>query len=367
MPIAVHFLEQNGQPPHQVAALLAEFLAAARSSLHLAIYDFRLGDSLAEPVIKALRGRIAAGVEVRIAYDAGKWATSLGGASTEPAPTGSADFIRSIDPRIFSKAITGGDPATPKLMHHKYVIRDGTTPAGAVWTGSTNFTDDSWTLQENNIVCIDSADLCTYYETDFEELWSRGDIGTSGRHDNGTLHVPEARIDVAFAPGEGRSIDHEVAHFVGTARRRLKVCSMVITAGSILGALSDTVSHGRVADYSGLYDRTQMESVFSQWHGTPAEWKIQAFQQAAGQLSGKRSTPYNPGSKHDFMHNKLLVADDAVITGSYNLSHSATLNAENMVIMHSPEIADRYSAYIDRLAERYRRDLRSETKSNKQA
>src|SRR5207248_2836684 len=72
MTIAVTFLEQGKQTPTQVAAQLAEFLEAARTSLHLALYDFRLGDAVAAPVVEALRRRAAAGVEVRLAYDAGK-------------------------------------------------------------------------------------------------------------------------------------------------------------------------------------------------------------------------------------------------------------------------------------------------------
>ena len=43
---------------------------------------------------------------------------------------------------------TAGIPGIPDLMHHKYVVRDGES----VWTGSTNWTVDSWTLQENVIV-----------------------------------------------------------------------------------------------------------------------------------------------------------------------------------------------------------------------
>jgi len=354
MAIAVTFLEHGGQPPAQVAELLAEFLAAARSTLRLAIYDFRLSDLLAEPVVKALRDRCAAGVEVRIAYDASKLATSFRQASADPAPPGTAGFVKRLGDGIASRAITGGDPRIPKLMHHKYVVRDGQTATGAVWTGSTNFTDDSWTFQENNIIRIDSPDLCVYYETDFEELWAHGDIATTGAHDTGTTQVQNASVGVAFAPGDGRAIDHEIAHHVGTARRRLKICSMLITSGAILGALGDALSHGRVAEYGGVYDRTQMESVFDQWRGTPAEWKIQAFQQVAAHLSGKKSTPYTPAGRHDFMHNKVLVADDRVITGSYNLSNSATVNAENVLMIHSPELADRYSAMIDHLAARYR-------------
>jgi phosphatidylserine/phosphatidylglycerophosphate/cardiolipin synthase-like enzyme len=352
--IDVTFLEEGGQTPAAVAALLAEFIAAARVSLHAAVYDFRLGDPVAEPVVRALRERAAAGVEVLIAYDAGKPHADFPAAGTDPAPPGTAEFVRRLGAAVLTKPITGGDPRMPKLMHHKYAVRDGRTADGAVWTGSTNWTEDSWRFQENNVVRIASPVLCGYYETDFAELWATGDIGTTGVHDTGTIRVGGTTVHVAFSPGEGRAIDHDVAQRISSCRRRLKICSMLITSGAILGALSDVLERGHLAEYGGVYDRTQMEGVFGQWRGAPAEWKIGAFGRVAGPLSGKRSTPYTPAGRHDFMHNKVVVADDAVITGSFNLSRSATENAENVVVIEDREIADRYSAYIDRLARRYR-------------
>jgi phosphatidylserine/phosphatidylglycerophosphate/cardiolipin synthase-like enzyme len=353
MAIALTFLEQGKQQPATVAALLAEFLAAARTTLHLAIYDFRLSDPIAASVIGALRDRVAAGVEVRIAYDAGKPNAQFPAAGTDPAPPGTAAFLGRLGSGILTKPITGGDPRMPKLMHHKYVIRDGATPQGAVWTGSANFTDDSWSLQENNLVRLDSPELCRYYETDFAELWSRGDIATTGLHDAGTVQVGSTRVDVNFAPGEGQAIDHEIARYIHQARRRIKLCSMLITSGTILGALCDVLQRGRLGEYNGVYDRTQMEGVFEQWRGQPSEWKIKAFEQVAAPLAGKPSTPYTPTSPHDFMHNKVAVCDDVVITGSFNLSHSAEQNAENVLLLHDPELAGRYAAYIDGLVRRY--------------
>ncbi len=47
------------------------------------------------------------------------------------------------------------------------------------------------------------------------------------------------------------------------------------------------------------------------------------------------------------MHNKILVVDDAVITGSYNFSRSAQFNAENLLILENATLAEAYSAYID--------------------
>src|SRR6266851_8216071 len=113
MAITATFVEQGGQPPSETAAFLAAFFRAAHSTLHLAIYDFRLSDSLAAPLIAALSDRVSAGVEVRIAYDAGKPHVPFQQASADPAPPGTARFVSRLGGGILSKAITGGDPHLP--------------------------------------------------------------------------------------------------------------------------------------------------------------------------------------------------------------------------------------------------------------
>src|SRR5262249_32509099 len=127
MAIAVRFLEQEQQQPGDVAGACADFLAAAQSSLHLAMYNFCLNDPLATPMVHALRNRVTAGVQVRIAYDAGKPHVSFQRECADPAPPGTAQFVRRIADGMATKAITGGDMHMPKLMHHKYIIRDGRT------------------------------------------------------------------------------------------------------------------------------------------------------------------------------------------------------------------------------------------------
>ena len=71
------------------------------------------------------------------------------------------------------------------------------------------------------------------------------------------------------------------------------------------------------------------------------------------QFSGKRSTPYAPGSVHDYMHAKVTVADDTVFAGSFNLSHSGELNAENVLEIEDAELAGRMAAFVDELRGRY--------------
>jgi phosphatidylserine/phosphatidylglycerophosphate/cardiolipin synthase-like enzyme len=142
---------------------------------------------------------------------------------------------------------------------------------------------------------------------------------------------------------------------IASAEKRIRICSPVITSGPILGTLAETIEQGKV-DVAGVYDATQMEEVQRQWASqSGAAWKIAAFKSitAAAHFGGKHSTPYEKGSVHDFMHAKILVADDYVYVGSFNLSHSGESNAENVIQIHSSTVADMCAAYIDRVAARY--------------
>ena len=68
---------------------------------------------------------------------------------------------------------------------------------------------------------------------------------------------------------------------------------------------------------------------------------------------GKPSVPWTPESIHDFMHAKVTVADDVVFAGSFNLSRSGEMNAENVLEVHDPELADRMAAFVDEVRDRY--------------
>jgi phosphatidylserine/phosphatidylglycerophosphate/cardiolipin synthase-like enzyme len=53
------------------------------------------------------------------------------------------------------------------------------------------------------------------------------------------------------------------------------------------------------------------------------------------------------------MHAKVTVADDTVFVGSFNLSHSGEMNAENVLELQDPQIAGRLAAFIDEIRARY--------------
>jgi phosphatidylserine/phosphatidylglycerophosphate/cardiolipin synthase-like enzyme len=123
----------------------------------------------------------------------------------------------------------------------------------------------------------------------------------------------------------------------------------------VLGTLAEVCAEQRV-DCVGVCDWTQTHAVFGQWRENPrSAWKgpLLARVLEGAEFTGKRSTPWRPDALHDYMHAKVTVADDVVFVGSYNLSRSGELNAENVLEFRSEELADRLASYIDEVRARY--------------
>lgn len=247
-------------------------------------------------------------------------------------------------------------PGVPDLMHHKYVVRDAGTDAAAVLTGSTNWTNDSWNREENVMFTIASGEVAADFAANFEGLWEKPVVALSGRISSPWSALADGtRLRPYFCPGRSLKLVHAMSRSLASAEKRIRICSPVITSGPILGTLAEIVEHGKI-DIGGVYDATQMDEVQHQWGSQGgAAWKIAAFHSitAAVHFGSKHSTPYEKGSVHDFMHAKILVADDYVYAGSFNLSHSGESNAENVIQFESAAIADLCAAYVDHVAARY--------------
>src|SRR5215208_367912 len=141
--LMVRTLTDGGQSAAEVAGWIADFVARARRSLDLAHYDFHLAPETAATVGRAITDAAARGVAVRFVYNV----DHRNPIPVPPPPEPDAQLIASLG--VPARAIAG----VPDLMHHKYVVRDGES----VWTGSMNWTTDSWTLQENVILLAESA------------------------------------------------------------------------------------------------------------------------------------------------------------------------------------------------------------------
>jgi phosphatidylserine/phosphatidylglycerophosphate/cardiolipin synthase-like enzyme len=334
----VRTLVEGGQEADDVASDLVAWLGEARESLDLALYDLRLPGPVGDRMGDALRAARDRGVRLRIAFNQDE---------PEPEPRPFEPPPPRTEPTLLEqlRVPLRPIPGWRDLMHHKYAVRDG----AAVWTGSTNWTVDSWEREENVLVAVESAELAACYARNFSQLWEKGIVGSSGNFD--AAHVDGVRP--WFCPGRGPELSHRIAKRIGAARRRVRIASPVLTAGPILGTLCEVIAEGR-ADVAGVCDATQIRQVFQQWeHNGHSAWKIPLLQRALTVFTGKDSTPYAPGSVHDFMHAKVTVADDTVFVGSFNLSRSGETNAENVLEIADPALAERMAGWIDEVRARY--------------
>jgi phosphatidylserine/phosphatidylglycerophosphate/cardiolipin synthase-like enzyme len=226
----------------------------------------------------------------------------------------------------------------------------------AVLTGSANWTDDSWTREENVIVVVQSPALATAFGLGFEQLWNTGAVELSGRVEPRPVDLGSVRVRPWFTPGYGDALSHRIAKAIGRARTRVRICSPVISAAPVLATLAQVVSDGGV-DFRACVDATQIRQVLAQWHSNGnAPWKIPLLERIlTAHVAGKESTPWRRGTVHDFMHAKVTVADDVVFVGSFNLSHSGEQNAENVLEIADAQIADRLAAFVESVAARYPR------------
>ena len=122
----------------------------------------------------------------------------------------------------------------------------------------------------------------------------------------------------------------------------------------MLGTLAEVLDD-RSCPAAVTVDGTQMEQAVDNWHRDGrAAWKAPLFQRvvASGTVAQKHSTPW-PASPHDYMHAKLVVADDVVLTGSYNCSHSGEMNAENLLEIRSRPLAEQCANFAQSVYERY--------------
>jgi phosphatidylserine/phosphatidylglycerophosphate/cardiolipin synthase-like enzyme len=337
--LEVRTLTDGGQEAQEVMAWIADFVRDAQRTLDFAHYDLNLGAENATALGGAIREAAARGVAIRFLYNL----DHRNPIPVPPPPEPDGNLIASW--RVPVRAIAG----VPDLMHHKYVVRDGEL----VWTGSMNWTDDSFARQENVLVIARSPELAARFTEDFEQLWQTGAVERSGFVAKSLVPVGEHAVRAWFTPGHGPELSHRFATAIARAKR-VRICSPVITSAPVLSALAQGASEGK--DIAGCVDAPQVGGVVHQWNvNGNVYWKLPLLERALrSPFSGKRSNPWRPGpGLHDFMHAKVTVCDDVVFVGSYNLSRSGEKNAENVLELKDRPLAERLAAYVDEVRGRY--------------
>jgi phosphatidylserine/phosphatidylglycerophosphate/cardiolipin synthase-like enzyme len=341
--ITCRTLTDGGQTAADIAREIASFVDAAERTIDVAVYDLDVSGESETLVLGALQAAQERGVAVRLVYNV----DHPNPIPVPPPPKCVPEDIAALP--LPTRAVSG----LPDLMHHKYGVRDGAT----VLTGSTNWSNESWTRQENVIVTVESVELAEAYALAFDELWDGRPVVEAGRVEPRRVDVDGTLVRPWFCPGYGEALSHRVAKAIGRAKRRVRICSPVISSGPILGTLAQVAGEG-VVDVAGCVDATQLAYVHQQWSAMKVSaWKIPLLEAILERapFSGKNSTPWAPGSLHDFMHAKVTVADDVLFCGSFNLSRSGERNAEDMLEIHDAALADDLAAFVDDVRGRYER------------
>ncbi len=289
------------------AALEAELVAAieaAKTSIDVAMYELDL-PSVTEALVQAHKR----GVQVRLVTE-GTYRNERGPVALQQA--GAPVVIERRDP----------------FMHDKFIVIDGRT----VWTGSWNFTYSETYRNDNNVVILTSAAVAEDYTTEFEEMFTEQLFGPDSPANTPHPQLPlsDGVLEIYFAPED--KPQPQIVAALEAAQSSIRFMAFTLTDNDIAGVLSRKQQAGLLVE--GVVEEEQITA-------TGADYE--ALRQAGVdvRLDGN---PYT-------MHHKVIIVDEAVvITGSYNFTRSAAeSNDENVLIIHSPELAARYLEEFSRV------------------
>jgi phosphatidylserine/phosphatidylglycerophosphate/cardiolipin synthase-like enzyme len=132
-------------------------------------------------------------------------------------------------------------------------------------------------------------------------------------------------LEVYFSPKGGCT--EAVANEIGAARTAILVQAYSFTSAPIAKALVEARRRG--VDVQVILDKSQRTEKYSS-----ADFLLHA------------AIPVYIDAQHAIAHNKIMIIDGhTVITGSFNFTNAAEEhNAENLLVLRSPQLADTYAA-----------------------
>jgi phosphatidylserine/phosphatidylglycerophosphate/cardiolipin synthase-like enzyme len=195
-----------------------------------------------------------------------------------------------------------------------------------------NLTEAGVYRHDNNVVLVQSTKLAANYTAEFEEMFTDRAFGPDSPD---STPYPELDLNGMWVEtifeAEGNA-DRRIAELIREAQESVHFMAFVLTDDAIARAL---VAQNRAGlQVSGVVESRNTEDLGADFL---------ALQQAGLDILGD-GNPY-------LLHHKTMIIDDAiVVTGSHNFSASAAnSNDENVLIIHSPEIARAYMGEFDRV------------------
>lgn len=292
---------------------VVEAIDGVQNSLDIAAFEWS-NQCITDAVVRAHER----GVTVRMVVDDEHTIVDYEDAEAfdEPAPFGD----------IIEAGIPYHDDERGGLMHNKFMIMDGST----VLTGSMNFTLNGTYRNNNNVLIMRARRAVEAYQAEFEEMFTDGEFGSKRSAVNGTqFNQDGVPVRVLFSP-EDDPVSVLVEE-INNAQTSIRFMTFSFTLDEVGEAVLARAEAG--VDVSGIFETTGSRTEFSELPrlfcaGLPV------FQDG------------NPGIFH---HKVFIIDNETVLTGSFNISNSATNdNDENLVIIRDPDVAALYLAEFDR-------------------
>jgi len=140
-------------------------------------------------------------------------------------------------------------------------------------------------------------------------------------------------VEVLFAPEQGEEILAELTEAIQAAEERIYILIYSFTLDELARVLID--KHEQGIDVRVIMDRVQASSKSA---------VTETLSQAGIPLLIKT------GSKGGYMHIKVLIADDVILTGSYNWSANATYRSdENFLVIRNKDVVKAHLRKFERL------------------
>lgn len=235
-----------------------------------------------------------------------------------------------VDDPVYAVLEDAGIPVVQdnrsSLMHNKFFILD----EQIVWTGSTNVTDNGFTLHHDNSLVFTSTQLADIYTTEFEEMFVLHHFGTA-KIDNGNHHLlyQGMPLEVYFSPSDEAL--EEMLTEVAMATETIHFAIYYFTEDRLRDLLLQKIQEGVMVQ--GVWDALGAGNAYSDDEALCAAGAFIKIDDFPGLLH------------HKFMIIDAAADDAVVITGSMNWSQAGdTANDENTLVLHDPLTAQ---AYLD--------------------
>ena len=142
---------------------------------------------------------------------------------------------------------------------------------------------------------------------------------------NNNIALSSQHVQACFTPGQ--ACFPLIQKALETAKQTIHLQAYTFTQKKLTESLIEAAKRG--VNVIVILDKSQRTAPYSQYHALKAS-----------------SIPVYFDTKPAIAHNKIIIIDSKIlITGSYNFSQAAeTKNAENLLIINSPELSALYEA-----------------------